>query len=121
MPSKPWKTLDKGSGTTRTNLSILKQRRICKGYNGYPNDNHIIWTNIVRRCQGINHSITRRHRVDELKFKYTISAIDKFGCGALIGEGETLADTMVEVRVDISPKTSPELDMKKLKGTPTLG
>ena len=47
-------------------------------------------------------------------FKNTTGVVDTFGCGALIGEGETPLTTMAEVGVDISPKPSPELDMTKI-------
>ena len=62
VSSKPWKTLDKGSGTTKTALSVLKQRRRYKGYTGYPSDNHTRRTSSsVRRCRGIIHSSTWRY------------------------------------------------------------
>ena len=72
-------------------------------------------------AKGLAIQALRDTKVDELKFKDTIGTVDTFTSGALIGLGEAPLDTMDEVGVDISAKPSPELDMKKLKGTPIPG
>ena len=76
---------------------------------------------VFEGAYGLTNRALRDTGVDEFKFKYSIVAVDTLGCGALAGEGETLLDTMAEVGVDISPKPSPKLYMKKLKGTPIPG
>ena len=112
---KPWTKEVEPLGSI---LLFLKKGEDVKGTLG------ILVTTILDRllvfegAEGLANKAPRHTRVDELKFKDNTSAVDTFVHGALTADGETPLATMAEVGVDIAPKPSPKLDMKRIKGIP---